>query len=331
MKIDRVHIEHYKSLSNVDVTLHPQVTVLVGPNGSGKSNFVDALEFVRDIGRNDLVTAANKRGGLSRLYEQIVVFGKQLPETNMSCHIYGQNFEIGFESGIADATSGSYGTDELKTFGNSKKETLNWKFVNSSPNLISEFKTIKSGDLLAENLENWATVFYKNKAPFFNAIEALKVALPDLTDVKVTPVGNSHLFPEFLFEESQGGVKTFDAAQLSDGTLHFWGLLLSLYQQPSPDLIVIEEPEQYLHPGLLGLFADCVKEVSELTQIILTTHSPHLVGKFEAEQIRVVCMETGSTQISNIHHHQIEAVQEGLFSLEEFMTAEGLRPEEELS
>jgi hypothetical protein len=68
--------------------------------------------------------------------------------------------------------------------------------------------------------------------------------------------------------------------------------------------------------------------VGQTTQVLITTHSPHLVQCFAPEQIRVAAMHNGVTRIRPIHPHQMEAVNEGLLSLEEFMTTEGLRPDD---
>ena len=46
--IRRIHIQRYKSLRDVDVSLKP-LSVLFGPNAAGKSNFIDALQLLSRI------------------------------------------------------------------------------------------------------------------------------------------------------------------------------------------------------------------------------------------------------------------------------------------
>ena len=46
--IRRIHIQRYKSLRDVDVSLRP-LSVLFGPNAAGKSNFIDALQLLSRI------------------------------------------------------------------------------------------------------------------------------------------------------------------------------------------------------------------------------------------------------------------------------------------
>ena len=79
--------------------------------------------------------------------------------------------------------------------------------------------------------------------------------------------------------------------QLSEGTLRFlW--LVSLLQSPDLSTItMIDEPEVSLHPELLALLADLMREASERTQIIVATHSDRLIRFLEPEE--VVIMDLG--------------------------------------
>ena len=74
----------------------------------------------------------------------------------------------------------------------------------------------------------------------------------------------------------------------SDGTLKMLSYLTLLYDPEPPQLIGIEEPENYLHPRLLnGLVEEC-REASGLSQLMITTHSPHFVDGLHAEEVWVL-------------------------------------------
>ncbi len=74
----------------------------------------------------------------------------------------------------------------------------------------------------------------------------------------------------------------------SDGTLKLLSYLTLFHDRQPPQLIGIEEPENYLHPRLLtGLVGDCLK-ASASSQLIITTHSPQFVNELTAEEVWVL-------------------------------------------
>ncbi len=74
----------------------------------------------------------------------------------------------------------------------------------------------------------------------------------------------------------------------SDGTLKLLSYLTLFHDPKPPQLIGIEEPENYLHPRLLtGFVEDCIKACMG-SQFIMTTHSPQFVNEFTAEEVWVL-------------------------------------------
>lgn len=212
----------------------------------------------------------------------------------------------------------------------------NWNYCTIYPNTLKKPALPDRDTALMESGENWASVIKalkrspKGREALERIYDAMRAVIPTFVDVSIQTVG-SYLVPLFNFRSDDEKVITaFDPVQLSDGTLRLFGILLAAYQLPRPQLLVIEEPEQTIYPGALGVLADVFKEIGQTTQVIITTHSPHLVERFAPEQIRVATMHNGLTSIRPIHPHQMQAVNEGLLSLEEFMTGEGLRPDDTL-
>ena len=76
--------------------------------------------------------------------------------------------------------------------------------------------------------------------------------------------------------------------QLSEGTLRFlW--LVSLLQSPQlPTITMIDEPEVSLHPELLALFAELLREASLRSHIVVGTHSDKLVGFLDPSEVVVM-------------------------------------------
>lgn len=83
----------------------------------------------------------------------------------------------------------------------------------------------------------------------------------------------------------------------SDGTLKMLAYLTLLHDPEPPQLIGIEEPENYLHPRLLSELAEECRNVTDRTQLMVTTHSPFFVNGLRAEELWVLYRdEKGYTQ-----------------------------------
>jgi len=225
-------------------------------------------------------------------------------------------------------------TAPIKFGGASLRDfVLNFRFSSIYPNTLRQPAPPDTDPILKENGANWASILRnmkktsRGKQAWEQVREMMQVVMPQLEDISPLAVGG-FILPRFKVREASGEVHQFDPSQISDGTLRILGILLALYQTPHPSLMVIEEPEQTVNPALLAVLADAFRECSERTQLLITSHSPHLVDLFPTENIRVVTMQNGETRIAKIRASQQEAIKEHLLSLEQIMAAEGLQPED---
>ncbi len=76
--------------------------------------------------------------------------------------------------------------------------------------------------------------------------------------------------------------------ELSEGTLRFlW--LTALLQSPNlPPVTMIDGPEVSLHPELLSLLADLMREAAKRTQLIVATHSDRFVRFLKPDEVVVM-------------------------------------------
>ncbi len=116
-------------------------------------------------------------------------------------------------------------------------------------------------------------------------LEALQTLYPSITDFGVNIEGAQAQV--FLHE----GRFSIPATRLSDGTLRFLCLAAILCHPTPPPLICIEEPELGLHPDALPALAKLLREASECTQLIVTTHSDLLVDEFGDDPEAIVTFE----------------------------------------
>ena len=97
------------------------------------------------------------------------------------------------------------------------------------------------------------------------------------------------------------------ATRLSDGTLRHLCLLAILCHPEPPPLVCIEEPELGLHPDVLPALAGLLREASERSQLIVTTHSDILVDALgETPEAVVVCENrTGATSMQRLELEEL--------------------------
>ncbi len=127
-----------------------------------------------------------------------------------------------------------------------------------------------------------------------------------------------------------GQPQNMEVWQESEGVRRFLACLLALYQSPSKQTLIFEEPEKGVHPGALQVLAEQFAACPEAGrgQVVLTTHSPQLLDHFPVENIRVVQMENYSTRIGVLEKEQKEAVRENLMRPGELLTVDEARIEQ---
>jgi predicted ATPase len=75
--------------------------------------------------------------------------------------------------------------------------------------------------------------------------------------------------------------------------------LATLLQSPGlTALTLLDEPEVSLHPELLSLLADMLREASSRTQLIVATHSDRLIRFLQPTEI--VLMDTNDDGMSSL-------------------------------
>lgn len=183
-----------------------------------------------------------------------------------------------------------------------------------------------------EHGTNWCSILKDARRDGW--VGELKAALGQITgdidDIKVNAAGG-FLIPEFRHgvtsQKGKARERWFTAAQESDGTLRMAGIITALLQEPPLTLIGVEEPELTVHPGALPILYDFLVQASHRSQVLITTHSPDLLGLLKADGVRVVERHDGVTTVGPMDESQRAAVQERLFTPGELMRWEGLRQE----
>jgi len=116
----------------------------------------------------------------------------------------------------------------------------------------------------------------------FNLVREL---LPFIADLGVEKFADKTLL--FKLKEVYSGDQFLPASLISDGTINIIALIIALYFEEKP-LIIIEEPERNIHPHLISKVVDMMKDASRGKQIIVTTHNPEIVKYAGIEDLLLV-------------------------------------------
>jgi len=213
-------------------------------------------------------------------------------------------------------------------------------FYNLNPACIRDLQPPDAGELLNRDGSNVASVLalLSSSEPRTKkrVVEYLGKVVPGVEGVDSRAIGPKQTLE---FRQRVGNAKApwrFLAANMSDGTLRALGILVSLFQGanggvPRIPLVGIEEPEIALHPAAVGVLLDCLRDASEHTQVLVTSHSPDLLDspQLPTESILAVYAENGATQVAPLDPAGRSALRDRLYTPGELLRMDQLRPDPE--
>lgn len=171
-----------------------------------------------------------------------------------------------------------------------------WTFGRSAPQRLPQ-PTDGRVDFLNERCDNLGLVLGSLRlkpAAKRRLLEALGILIDGVREFEINTESNT--VQVFL----QEGENVFPSTRLSDGTMRYLCLLAILCHPTPPPLVCIEEPELGLHPDVMPEIGRLLKEASERTQLIVTTHSDALVDALtdSPEDVLVCEKKEGSSHLT---------------------------------
>ena len=122
----------------------------------------------------------------------------------------------------------------------------------------------------------------EKKRKLFNLVKDL---LPFVENLDVEKFADKSLL--FKLKESYFKAQYLPASLISDGTINMTALIVALYFEKKP-FVIIEEPERNIHPSLISKVVEMMKDASQKKQIVVTTHNPEFVKYAGLENILLV-------------------------------------------
>jgi hypothetical protein len=137
----------------------------------------------------------------------------------------------------------------------------------------------------------------------------------------------AHADGKGIYFQFRGSSKLVPASQASEGLLLVLAYLTLLHLPRPPRVLLIEEPENGIHPQrlqqVIEILRDLIKSQTRM-QVLLTTHSPYMLDLLTPDEVTLCQKEPdGSVSVHRLSESKSVREQLDLFSLGEIWTAEG--------
>ncbi len=306
-------------------------------------NFAIGLEMVLpgwNLANYAFEIAASGRGGFKVKREHLRIKSGAQGETLADYVLEDAKLSAASEESMPPPTSDRLflvTAAGLPAFRPAYDALISMGFYNFNPEAMKELQSPDAGELLHRDGANIASVVARlavDQPDLMNRIQSyLETIVPGITEVQRVPLGPKETL---LFRQRVKGSDNpwrFYASSMSDGTLRALGALIAVIQlaeRESPvRLVGIEEPETALHPAAAGALVDALREASNKTQVLVTSHSPDLLDQIQPDTdgLLAVVSQDGNTQIADVDKASRRAIRDHLYTPGELLRMDQLEPD----
>ena len=312
MKIEKVHIKNIKGIKDLELSFRKDnkildVIVLAGVNGSGKTTILKSIkDFFNDKNVN---------------YDEP-------EKSNVNLDIFFEDFEKNnIEEAEKSSNNSKYALWDffttLKNYDYYRKNSNDYyrnqiaKRFNMPPKIIyvpaeNKFEEIQTYSTTLSREYKFINIINSNvirDIPSYIATRRNHLAtieedltMKEITNKVVNEINSIFDILELdvklkgfskdektmpIFENSAG--EEFNINDLSSGEKQLFLRTLSIKMlEPKNSIILIDEPELSLHPKWQQRIIEVYKKIGENNQIIIATHSPHILGSVSSENIFIL-------------------------------------------
>jgi len=274
---------------------------IIQPDESDPSNFKVASEYLHLRDDDGAILKATRRGNAPlKFWRAKRMKGRRTALGSALYPLSEDNF-IEYAKDRADDTTlivqAVSFTNNL--FGLMSRELGQLKVFQLSPHLCRQPGVSTPNATLSRHGENLPSVvgnLRRNSPRVWNDVEgAMRAILPQLHSIETDFTQDRRLSLVFKME---GSDRVWNANEMSDGTIQALALFVALFDARSP-LLIVEEPENALHPWILRHFLDLCRS-QKRKQILLTTHSPVVIDYTNPENLRVMWNRGGQSHLSPV-------------------------------
>ncbi|MDX2053891.1 MAG: AAA family ATPase [Polyangiaceae bacterium] len=301
--IQRVDIQRYGCARNVSVSLSP-IHALIGPNDSGKSTILRAMRTAAQFAAGRFWDTANPfktMMGLEDDGQQIALHYRDELAYMLESRGRGGIWESVWEherrvltdtNARASSVPGLLSKpSELPSVQTLASRLTTATMLRLDPNALRE----PAPQILSQEPVRFFDERGKGLASVYQAIntrdvdgfvalrDRVRTLFPTVRTLRVPTVENNAVALEV--ELTNGTIVPADA--MSEGLLYFLGYA-AIQHLERTTLLLVEEPENGLHPARIAEVVKILRELSERTQVIIATHSPLVVNELQGPEVSVI-------------------------------------------
>lgn len=175
-------------------------------------------------------------------------------------------------------------------------------------------------DATASNLPGCITWLQTNDPEGHRLLcELVRRVLPHVCSVQAPPLaGNPSMvelrcYPRPTVERR--GDLSVPISEMGAGVVNVVAILFVLLTARHPQVICIDEPNQFLHPKALRELLSILSIEGRQHQYILTAHSADVIGAIKAETVTLLSLDGGQTAVQQAKHHDLALLRDGLADL----------------
>lgn len=313
MKVKRLKFKNHKVLGDLDISFQIDsnntldTIVFIGENGTGKTTILREIYNLMDL--ENMQNSGNKIFLELEENEKAILKKYPLEKNNniiMEEDILYDCIDIKKEVyDFEDIEKDKYKSKVIylptEVNFNSLKSVdrtfrYKYKFRNEiNENLISDLPSAIANKIYVEMIMNEDLPARESKEKVCKEVNSVFESM----DLDIEFVGLSkdeNTVP--IFRNIEG--KEFDINGLSSGEKQLFLRALSLkFLNVNNSIILIDEPEISLHPRWQRKIVNVYENIGENNQIIIATHSPHIIGNVKKEQLRVLKKDKEGIKVMN--------------------------------
>ncbi|MEW5851369.1 MAG: AAA family ATPase [Myxococcota bacterium] len=312
-------VKDFRCLKDVSVPLTP-LHVFIGPNDSGKSTILRAAHLIGEVASASTNGAwpFDRVRALFRFEERPTLQADVVDGRSLVMRHTGTGYEARVRPGGAvvaeftqNGTSGARATgpdrEVCAAIGPATFVRLNASALREPSELIPEGAEIAFQDTGAGLAGVYEAILSRGDQSFHEIAARVRTLFPTIKRlwVPTTPEKKKELAIEL-----HDGVEV-RSADMSEGLLYYLAFeALACIQRPA--VILVEEPENGLHPAriaeVMKLLRGIAEDKTRPAQVLIATHSPLVVNEARPEEVTVVTRDvergTQCTRMKDTPHFE---------------------------